>query len=664
MGSSQPASEVHRFSPLDSVHQEEGDIAGRTSGTMFLLGGATLLLFIFFPGAHRRHLDVVLVIALLTMAWGVCAILLVDWREARPWIMHTEITGAVTVIAIGVSATGGVDSLCWIYLFFVVVFAANFYRREVAAAYIGGCILVHAIPLAYDPAARHERFIFELIITGAAFASLGAAIAAGKMLTLRLRERSEELAAEQSALRRIATAVVDGRPPEAVYELVSSEVAGLLGAAGAGVMRILDEASVLVVGSWATTEEGRYPAGRIVTVAPGSDVDAAIRGGRPVRINDHPKDSPVDRMGYASSIVAPIRVANRVWGALAVATHGADALTDRDERRMEQVVELLATSIAWIEDRAKLAAQASSDPLTGLANHRTVHERLRTEVARTQRSGDPLSVAVLDIDNFKQLNDIGGHDAGDRLLVRVSECLQGLARAGDTLGRVGGDEFAWILPGTSRESALVAVERARRRLSSEAAGTYPMTISAGICDTTTTQDPAELVRLADGALYWSKAHGRDQCWVYDPEVVEELSAEDRVQRLARSQALLGLRALARAIDAKDPATRQHSERVAQLVGRLARVAGWSAEQALLLGEAALVHDVGKIGVPDATLRKMTPLTEAERAQIRGHAELSAQITEGVLAAEQVDWIRTHHERPDGTGYPRGLSEHEIPEGAR
>jgi putative nucleotidyltransferase with HDIG domain len=228
---------------------------------------------------------------------------------------------------------------------------------------------------------------------------------------------------------------------------------------------------------------------------------------------------------------------------------------------------------------------------------------------------------------------------------------------------VGGDEFAWILPETSREQALVAVERARRLIAQSAPWPYRMTVSAGICDSTVTQDPAELVHLADGALYWSKAHGRNQSWIYDPSVIDELSAQERAERLERSQALLGLRALARAIDAKDPATREHSERVASLAGKLARTAGWSLERAMLLSEAALVHDVGKIGVPDALLRKAGRLSDDERAQIRSHAELSARIVEGVLANDQVEWIRTHHERPDGDGYPDGLRAEEIPEGA-
>jgi diguanylate cyclase (GGDEF)-like protein len=347
---------------------------------------------------------------------------------------------------------------------------------------------------------------------------------------------------------------------------------------------------------------------------------------------------------------------------LAAAAADSLQLTAQDQQRLVEFGDLLATAITSIEDRAKLAAQASTDPLTGLANHRTLQERLAAEVSRAVRHAEPLSVAVIDVDHFKQANDFGGHEAGDRMLARVARCLSRLARTEDTLGRAGGDEFAWILPETTKEQALVAVERARRMIAAATGDPYRLTVSAGVCDTTITEDPSELMHFADGALYWSKAHGRNQCWIYDPGIIDELSAQERAERLERSQALLGLRALAKAIDAKDPATREHSGRVSALVGKLAKAAGWAPERAMLLSEAALVHDVGKIGVPDRVLRKTRPLTTAERQQISEHAELSARIVEGVLAPEQVEWIRTHHERPDGEGYPDGLTSEEIPEG--
>jgi putative nucleotidyltransferase with HDIG domain len=129
------------------------------------------------------------------------------------------------------------------------------------------------------------------------------------------------------------------------------------------------------------------------------------------------------------------------------------------------------------------------------------------------------------------------------------------------------------------------------------------------------------------------------------------------------QTIAGLRSLARAIDAKDPSTRRHSDRVALLACAVARAIGWPKERRRLLREAAVVHDIGKIGTPDAILLKPGRLTAREYEEVKKHASLGAKIVEGVLSAEQVDWVRWHHERPDGAGYPDGLDDAAIPEGA-
>jgi diguanylate cyclase (GGDEF)-like protein/putative nucleotidyltransferase with HDIG domain len=589
--------------------------------------------------------------------------LLIHWGKSSRSQIHFSILLAFAATAVAVASTGGATSPAWLYLLFTAVAVAYFFPRPIAMAYIGCCIAVHALPLLYDPRAVHTAFLGRLLIATAGYLGMGGAISAGKALMVDLRARAEQLADEQGSLRRVATAVVGGESTERIYELVAIEAGALLRAGAAGILRVDSDCKATVMGSWADHEGGRYEPGRVIDIRPGSDVEQAIALNLPIRVGDHGPDTPVGRLGYEASIVTPIHVAGKIWGVLAVAAADPSALSGDDEQRLMQFGDLLATAIASIEDRAKLADQAASDPLTSLANHRTLQQRLNGEVARAVRHGEALSVAVLDIDHFKQINDNAGHEAGDETLVRVARCLRKLARAEDTLGRVGGDEFAWILPETSREQALVAVERARRVIAQAVPANFRVTLSAGICDTTVTHDPAQLIRLADGALYWSKAHGRDQCWVYDPDIVAELSAQERAERLERSQALLGLRALARAIDAKDPATRQHSDRVAGLVGKLARTVGWSADRAMLLSEAALVHDVGKIGVPDEVLRKTAPLTPEERAIISDHAELSARIVEGVLSPDQVEWIRTHHERPDGQGYPDGLSAEEISEGA-
>ena len=143
----------------------------------------------------------------------------------------------------------------------------------------------------------------------------------------------------------------------------------------------------------------------------------------------------------------------------------------------------------------------------------------------------------------------------------------------------------------------------------------------------------------------------------------EFERLDIESRRNQRQAIAGLRALARAIDAKDPITRQHSDRVAQLSAALARRLHWREQQTQLLHEAALLHDVGKIGIPDSILLKPGRLTAEEYSRVKEHAALGATIVEGVLTPQQTDWIRFHHERPDGRGYPNALTDAAIPEGA-
>lgn len=655
--------QLERFERRVMVSSEERALSGSVSGSFFIIGGVTLVPLMFLPGLPHGHRLVLVALTLIACGWGASSVLLIDWYRAPRLLIHLSAMAGLVMIAAAVASSGGASSPAWVYLFFVAVFGTYFFDRAVAVTYVVLCIAATALPLLYDPRIGHDAFLGELVIAAPAYVVLGGAMVAGKSLMVKLRTRAEQLAAEQLSLRRVAIAVVEGEDPESIYELVAREAAGLLGAGAAGILRFDSQSQATVMGAWADHEGGRYPAGTVVEVRPGSDVARARETNLPIRIDGHAPDSQVGRLGYTSSIVTPVRVGTETWGILAATAAEPIQLTSDDEQRLLEFGDLLATAIASIDDRAKLATQASTDALTGLANRRALHERLGAEVSRVVRHERLLSVAVIDIDHFKYVNDFGGHEVGDEMLARVARRLAQHARAEDSLGRVGGDEFAWVMPETSREQALVAVERARRLIAATASRRYRITVSAGICDTNVTTHPAQLISFADSALYWSKAHGRNRCWIYDPEVIAELSAAERLQRLERSHAALGLRELARAIDAKDPAMREHSERVAALVAKLARAAGWSPERAVLLSEAALVHDVGKVAVRDELLHKVGSLTAAERHQVREHAELAARIAENVLVAEQVEWIRAHHERPDGSGYPSGLREAQISVGA-
>ncbi|MEO9176772.1 MAG: HD-GYP domain-containing protein [Gaiellales bacterium] len=173
-----------------------------------------------------------------------------------------------------------------------------------------------------------------------------------------------------------------------------------------------------------------------------------------------------------------------------------------------------------------------------------------------------------------------------------------------------------------------------------------------------------MLRFADGALYWAKTGGRDTICQYSAETVEDLSPEQRSERLLRNKALGGIRSLARAIDAKDHTTLLHSERVASLAARLADALEWTPTRVAALRETALIHDVGKIGVPREVLLKSGPLTSEEYEQVKTHALLGSVIAGEVLNDEQASWLRGHHEHYDGSGYPDGLAGDEIPDGAK
>ena len=180
------------------------------------------------------------------------------------------------------------------------------------------------------------------------------------------------------------------------------------------------------------------------------------------------------------------------------------------------------TTVKDISERKRyeerLAQLAAEDPLTGLLNHRSFHERLSEEAARTQRTQRPLALVLLDLDHFKQVNDSLGHPVGDEVLIEVAERLRGVTRAGEHLARVGGEEFAWLLPEADAAGALAAADRARaavRGTPFALGGT--LTVSAGVCTLDDAGgDPRELYRLADTALYRAKAAGGDRAVTYGP----------------------------------------------------------------------------------------------------------------------------------------------------
>ncbi|WP_354700783.1 hypothetical protein DSM112329_01072 [Paraconexibacter sp. AEG42_29] len=507
-----------------------------------------------------------------------------------------------------------------------------------------------------------QGFILVTALTTLLLASITGERRRAGLRLARSEQAKRALADEQAALRRVAEAAARNIAAEPTFALAAREIAELLDLDLGVVVHFRDEHTVLVHGEFGRlSRPGR--ANAVMPIEPGG-LAAQVRVGRTTRHDEREVPAP-SLLPFLQRVGAPVVVADEVWGAVIVATTSRTTLPADTEERVERFAGLVSLAVANAQSRERLTAQATTDPLTGLLNHRAFHERLHEEVERAERHGRALAVAVFDIDHFKAVNDAHGHAAGDRVLAEAARCLRATARHGEPVGRVGGDELAVIMPEVDGLGAFAAADRMRRSIVHGDFGDLgPITASAGTCDLALGASAEGLLRLADGALYWAKAHGRNVAFRYTPEIVEELSAAERADRLARSQALSGVRALARAIDAKDPSTTLHSERVAELAVRLAQVAGWTPARVALLREAALVHDVGKIGVPDAVLFKRGRLSAAEMALVRRHADLGAQIASEVLGAEQAAWVRGHHERHDGRGYPDGLRAGGVPAGAR
>jgi diguanylate cyclase (GGDEF)-like protein len=305
---------------------------------------------------------------------------------------------------------------------------------------------------------------------------------------------------------------------------------------------------------------------------------------------------------------------------------------------------------------------ALTDPLTGLGNHRHFHERLQRELVIADEHATPVSLCLVDIDDFKKINDRFGHPVGDRVLSRLASRL----RQGGEAFRLGGDEFAVLLPGLDDNAALTAAASVVERIGAVALDEVgPVTVSAGVA-TFPLQGVGrdELIRLADSALYWAKEHGKNRVRLYRPDVVE-LSELKRLaagpDRAARYRAAASL---AQAVDARDAYTGSHSERVSDLAARIADRLGADAELIELTRLAGSLHDLGKLAIPEEILRKPAALTESERLVLERHPQIGFRMLESLGVDPVADWVLHHHERWDGSGYPEGLAGDEIPLGAR
>jgi diguanylate cyclase (GGDEF)-like protein len=315
-----------------------------------------------------------------------------------------------------------------------------------------------------------------------------------------------------------------------------------------------------------------------------------------------------------------------------------------------------------VHSALKAMRLALTDPLTGLGNHRHFHERLQHDLDKAQDEGFALTLVLLDIDNFKQVNDRHGHPIGDRVLAQVAARL----RQGGEAFRLGGDEFALLLPRRDEHEGLSIARSVIERLAEKPleSGEF-LSMSAGVA--TYPQhgvERADLVRVADSALYMAKEQGKNTVRVYRPDIagIQELrrlaEGPDRAARLRAAASL------AHAVDARDAYTGSHSYMVGELAARVARRMGLDNEAIELTRLAGSLHDLGKLAIPEEILRKPGPLNEAERLVLERHPQIGYRMLDSLGVEPVATWVLHHHERWDGAGYPDQKAGDEIPLGAR
>ena len=315
---------------------------------------------------------------------------------------------------------------------------------------------------------------------------------------------------------------------------------------------------------------------------------------------------------------------------------------------------------------AKLYDAARTDPLTGLSNRRAFRELLDLEIERARRGGTQVTVMVADADHFKELNDRRGQAVGDDGLRRIARVLDSNKRALDALARVAGDRFALILPDMDQHNAFAKAEALRDRVRNEfAADTISFTVSFGVASYPQHgETAASLVHAADTALRAAKQSGRDRTVLHSDALASVDFEREDPRDLAGERFLAVVLDLAEAVDLRFSGSARHAETVGRYAEMMARELGLSEARVARVALAGTLHDIGKVGVPDTILQKPGKLTDEEFEVIKTHPGLGAQILEHPSLADVRAWVGAHHERPDGRGYPRGLSGEQIPLEAR
>ncbi len=378
--------------------------------------------------------------------------------------------------------------------------------------------------------------------------------------------------------------------------------------------------------------------------------------GRPDVVPERPL---VLTRGRRQILRIPLTARGAALGVLTLVRPEDDAFDAQELALLTLLAGQLGIAVQNARDYHDRLEQAIRDPLTGLYNRRFFYEALEQEIRRHERYATGGSLVVFDIDDFKSVNDSYGHAAGDEVLRAIGRIVTGVLRPSDTFARIGGEEFGVLLPETGQLDALLVAERIRT-----AVARHPIlserrvTISGGVSSCPGDGvSSADLARRADAALYWAKGNGKNLC-----AVASEVTGEEG--HFEGTHTLAHLYGVVATIDSQDFHSGDHSENVASYSVALGQKLGLDRDHVVRLRRAGLLHDIGKVAVSARILEKPAALDDAEMSQMRLHAPVGGSMLEHAGLGDEAAWVRHHHERVDGSGYPDRLEGDAIPLEAR
>src|ERR1700733_4935859 len=440
-------------------------------------------------------------------------------------------------------------------------------------------------------------------------------------------------------------------------------------------------------------------------------VGQVARSGQIAAVTTVSAESPSPVLpGTVSTIALPVTYAESLLGVLYVESSKPCEFPDEEIRLLRTLADLFAGALHNAVIFQKAQEQAITDGLTGVKTHRFLMEALSSEWKRSTRANRPFALVLMDLDRFKFVNDFYGHLEGDVVLQRVGHILEQNCRRSDVVARYGGDEFVILMPETTVEQARQLASKLRGWVAADPLlRDKNITASFGIAGFPVHgSTPQELIQVADSSMYLSKHQGGNSVssaeqgdsddtkrWKKDvleaylgvtlkrhfstgPDAFDEIYR--RLEQFTRSLIEHGdgdagdpvpaavvepVTSLPLAIHAKDCYTQGHSQKVSAYSVMIAQALRMNQAEVEEIRLAGLLHDIGKVGIPEIILNKSGPLDATEWTTMKTHTELGAKILEPLAAMNRIrEMVRHHHEFYDGPGYPDRPSADQIPLGAR